>query len=420
MDEHDASSSRTIQRLESTLRAPPNWTFQRPLRSPPSTRAEVLTDLLIGWRSPEMTELAGRRRLPLSDRIPAWRTPGSDVLREESMKFGVFDHVDDSGLPLKRHLENRLKIIAAYDRCGMYGYHVAEHHGTPLGYACSPSIFLAAAAQRTKRIKIGPLIYILPLYHPLRLIEEICTLDNLSDGRFMLGMGRGISPIEAGFFGVPASEMQARYFEASDLILKALQSETLTYQGKYYSFNNVPMNLRPIQKPHPELWYATRTPESFKWAGKVGANTVTLAFDRQVRDMTNRYKKAWLEAGRDIKDLPLVGVSRHIVVAETDKDAKVLASRAYKRWLSSFRKLWLDNGYNAPLTDLYPDTWEELEGMMNGCAGSPVTVRRYALEEAERCGSNYLVSWFAFGDLEINDVIRSVELFSEHVMPSFA
>ena len=65
--------------------------------------------------------------------------------------------------------------------------------------------------------------------------------------------------------------MQARYFEASDLILKALQSETLTYQGKYYSLKNVPMTLRPVQKPHPELWYATRTPESFAWAGKVGA-----------------------------------------------------------------------------------------------------------------------------------------------------
>jgi alkanesulfonate monooxygenase SsuD/methylene tetrahydromethanopterin reductase-like flavin-dependent oxidoreductase (luciferase family) len=336
------------------------------------------------------------------------------------MKFGVFDHVDDSGLPLKRHLENRLKIIEAYDRRGMHGYHVAEHHGTPLGYATSPSIFLAAAAQRTKRIKLGSLIYILPLYHPLRLIEEICMLDNLSDGRFMLGMGRGISPIEAGFYGIPSSEMQARYFEVSDLILKALQSETLTHQGKYYSFTNVPMTLRPIQRPHPELWYATRTQESFAWAGKAGVNTVTLAFDEQVREMTKCYKKAWVEAGRDIKDLPLVGVSRHIVVAETDKQAKALASRAYKRWVSSFRKLWLDNGYDAPLKDLYPDTWEELEGMMNGCAGSPGTVRRYALEEAERCGTNYLVSWFAFGDLEIDDVIRSVELFSEHVMPSFA
>jgi alkanesulfonate monooxygenase SsuD/methylene tetrahydromethanopterin reductase-like flavin-dependent oxidoreductase (luciferase family) len=336
------------------------------------------------------------------------------------VKFGVFDHVDDSGVCLKEHLENRLKIIEVYDRCGIYGYHVAEHHGTPLGYATSPSLFLAAAAQRTRRIKIGPLIYILPLYHPLRLIEEICMLDNLSNGRFMLGMGRGISPIEAGFFGVAGSEMQARYFEASDIILKALQSETLTYKGKYYSFDKVPMTLRPIQKPHPELWYATRTPESFAWAAKMGANTVTLAFDEQVREMTNIYKRAWVEAGRNIEDIPLVGVSRHIVVAEADKEAKALASRAYKKWVTSFRKLWLDNGYDAPLKDLYPDTWEDLEGMMNGCAGSPTTVRRYALEEAERCGTNYLVSWFAFGDLGVDHVIRSVELFSEHVMPTFA
>ena len=187
------------------------------------------------------------------------------------MKFGVFDHVDDSGVSIREHFENRLKIIEVYDRRGIHGYHVAEHHGTPLGYASSPSISLAAAAQLTKRIKIGPLIYILPLHHPLRLVEEICMLDNLSGGRLMLGMGRGISPIEAGFFGIPGSEMQARYFEASDLILKALQSETLTYQGKYYSLKNVPMTLRPVQKPHPELWYATRTPESFAWAGKVGA-----------------------------------------------------------------------------------------------------------------------------------------------------
>ena len=106
--------------------------------------------------------------------------------------------------------------------------------------------------------------------------------------------------------------------------------------------------------------------------------------------------------------------------ADTDRQAKGLASRAYKKWLSSFRKLWLDNGYEAPLKNLYPDTWEELEGLMNGCAGSPATVGRYAIEEAERCGTNYLVSWFAFGDLAVDQVIRSFELFSEHVMPAFA
>jgi alkanesulfonate monooxygenase SsuD/methylene tetrahydromethanopterin reductase-like flavin-dependent oxidoreductase (luciferase family) len=147
---------------------------------------------------------------------------------------------------------------------------------------------------------------------------------------------------------------------------------------------------------------------------------VTLAFDEQVKTMTNIYRKAWIETGKSLDDLPLVGVSRHIVVAETDKEAKALASRAYTRWVRSFRKLWLDNGNKAPLTDLYPDIWEELERMRNGCAGSPAVVRRYALEEAERCGTNYLVSWFAFGDLDVEHVIRSVDLFSEQVMPAFA
>jgi alkanesulfonate monooxygenase SsuD/methylene tetrahydromethanopterin reductase-like flavin-dependent oxidoreductase (luciferase family) len=336
-----------------------------------------------------------------------------------AMKFGIFDHVDDSGAPLREHFENRLKLIEAYDRGGFHAYHIAEHHGTPLGYAPSPSVFLAAAAQRTKRIRLGPLIYVLPLYHPLRLAEEICMLDHLCDGRLMLGVGRGASPIEAGYFGVPAAEIQARYFETTDILLKALQSERLTYQGKFHSFVDAPMTMRPLQQPHPELWYATRSPESFAWAAKAGAHTVTIAFDDQVKAMTDIYRRAWAEAGRDPKDLPLVGVSRHIVVAETDARAKALAARAYAKWVGNLRRLWLDKGMPPPMQDLYPDTWEELEARANGCAGSPETVRRYVLQEAERCGANYLVSWFAFGDLPFADALRSAELFRDHVMPAF-
>lgn len=335
------------------------------------------------------------------------------------MKFGVFDHVDASGLPLAGHYAERLAIVEAYERCGIHGYHVAEHHGTPLGYATSPAVWLSAVIQRTSRMRVGALIFALPLYHPLRLAEEICMLDQMSGGRLMMGIGRGISPVEAGFFGVPAAEQQRRYFEATDVILKALQSDTLTFEGEFFSFDDVPMTLRPLQKPYPELWYASRTPESFEWAARAGANTVTLAFDDQVCHLTDTYRNAWLEAGNAIEDLPLCGVSRHIVVAGTDAEAKALAARAYEKWLHSFRKLWLDKGLAAPLTDLYPDTFEELEAIRNGCAGSPETVRRYVLEEAERCGVNYLVSWFAFGDLRAEAVIRSVELFSEHVMPAF-
>jgi alkanesulfonate monooxygenase SsuD/methylene tetrahydromethanopterin reductase-like flavin-dependent oxidoreductase (luciferase family) len=92
------------------------------------------------------------------------------------MRIGVFDHFDHAGVPLGQQFEERLRLVEAYDRLGFYAYHVAEHHGTPLGLAASPGIFLAAAAARTSRLRLGPLVYSLPLYHPVRLIEEVCML----------------------------------------------------------------------------------------------------------------------------------------------------------------------------------------------------------------------------------------------------
>src|SRR5258708_19866422 len=103
------------------------------------------------------------------------------------MKFGIFDHIDDAGVPLADLYGNRLTIAEAYDRAGFYAYHVAEHHTTPLGAAASPALIFAALAYRTKTLRFGPLVYLLPFYHPLRLIEEVCMLDQMSNGRSHLG-----------------------------------------------------------------------------------------------------------------------------------------------------------------------------------------------------------------------------------------
>src|SRR5580658_7035442 len=111
------------------------------------------------------------------------------------MLFGVFDHMDRSATELAAQYEDRLTLIEAYDRAGFRGYHIAEHHCTPLGLSPSPSVFLAAASQRTGKIRLGTLVYTLSLYHPLRLLEEICMLDCLTGGRLDVGIGRGISPI---------------------------------------------------------------------------------------------------------------------------------------------------------------------------------------------------------------------------------
>src|ERR1700730_2677771 len=145
------------------------------------------------------------------------------------MEFGVFDHLDRHGGALAEYSEDRLKIAEAYDRAGFYAYHLAEHHATPLGMAPSPSVFLAAVAQRTRRLRFGPMVYALPLYHPLRMLEEICMLDQMSGGRLDIGFGRGASPIELGFFGQDPKQAQAIYAEGVELILKGMTEKTLSF-----------------------------------------------------------------------------------------------------------------------------------------------------------------------------------------------
>jgi alkanesulfonate monooxygenase SsuD/methylene tetrahydromethanopterin reductase-like flavin-dependent oxidoreductase (luciferase family) len=106
------------------------------------------------------------------------------------MQFGIFDQNDHGPYPLAEQYEKRLKLIEFYDQAGFRTYHMSEHHSTPLNLTPSPSVFLAAVAQRTKRIRLGPLVYVLPAHHPLQLAEEICMLDHLSNGRLEVGIGR--------------------------------------------------------------------------------------------------------------------------------------------------------------------------------------------------------------------------------------
>lgn len=171
------------------------------------------------------------------------------------MKLGVFDHMDDAGVEPGRQLEERLRLIEVYDRSPIHAYHLAEHHGTPLGLAPSPNLFLAAAAQRSRRLRLGPMVLLLPLYPPVRLIQEVCMLDHLTGGRLELGVGRGVSPIEVAFFGLDPAEGAERFAEVLEVMLKGFASGELDHAGRFYELPRVPMVLRPLQRPHPPLWY---------------------------------------------------------------------------------------------------------------------------------------------------------------------
>src|SRR5258707_6052690 len=164
------------------------------------------------------------------------------------LEFGVFDHLDRNDLPLREYYEERLQVIEAFDRFGFYAYHVAEHHFTPLGMAPSPSVFLSAIGQRTRRLRFGTFVYALPAHHPLRVLEEICMLDHMSGGRLEIGFGRGSVPVEISYYRQNAEERQPIYAERLELILQAFTVKTLTLHGRYDPVSNVPMEIEPLPK----------------------------------------------------------------------------------------------------------------------------------------------------------------------------
>jgi len=336
------------------------------------------------------------------------------------MKFGVFDHMDSSGRPLAELFEDRLRLAEAYDRIGIHALHVAEHHSTPLGMSPSPSVFLALAAQRTKRLRLGPLVYTLPLYHPLRLAEEICTLDQLSGGRLELGVGRGVSPLEISSFGVDPRNSQAMYLEAYQVVMKALVSRSVSFQGTHYKFDDVPIILEPVQKPHPPLWYGVFNTESTEWAARTGVNVVTNLPAGAVRAITERYRAEWAKLGRDPERIPFMGMNRHMVIAETDREAMELGRRAYRRWFANFTSLWRRRNIPLPKNIAYSEDFDGIVASGQAIAGSPQTVRDAIARQAAQSGVNYVLSRFAFGDMAVDESLRSVDLFARHVMPELA
>ncbi|MGA8225762.1 MAG: LLM class flavin-dependent oxidoreductase, partial [Xanthobacteraceae bacterium] len=213
------------------------------------------------------------------------------------MRYGIFDHMDQGARPLSEQYESRLRLIEAYDRGGFHAYHLAEHHATPLGMAPSPAVFLAAVAQRTKRLRFGPLVYILTLQSPLRAYEEICMLDQMSGGRLELGMGKGISPIELAYFGADPAQAQSIYQEASAIIMKAFSEKRLTHHGAHFHFDDVPIELAPLQRPHPPLWLGMGNPDHTRHAALNKIHMVCNGTTSQVRVMTDRYREEWNKAG---------------------------------------------------------------------------------------------------------------------------
>jgi alkanesulfonate monooxygenase SsuD/methylene tetrahydromethanopterin reductase-like flavin-dependent oxidoreductase (luciferase family) len=334
------------------------------------------------------------------------------------MKFGVFDHLDRGNIPLAEHYESRLEIISAYERAGFYGYHVAEHHFTPLGMAPSPNVFLAAVAQRTKTLRFGPMVYALPLYQPLRLLEEICMLDQMSRGRLELGFGRGSSPTEIEYYGIKPADAQKLYEEGLELIIEGLINKEPNFSGPNFTARGMTQEIEPLQRPHPPIWYGVHTKDGVDRAVKKKLNIVCNAAQEVAEELCNGARASWT-AEHGHARTPSVGIARLIYVGQDDSSALDVARRAYRVWLRSFDHLWNKHKVAIRAGGVRPP---EIDGMIKqgrAIVGSVETVSAVIREQLARTGADYFVGQFVFGDMSHTEALASIERFSAQVKPLF-
>ena len=240
-------------------------------------------------------------------------------------------------------------------------------------------------------------------------------LDQMSGGRLDIGFGRGSSPIELAYFGEKPELAQQHYAEALELIVQGLTSRTLTFRGETYRVDNVPMEIEPLQKPHPPIWYGVHVPDSAARAARKGLQAVSLDPVPETSASFDRFRAVWREAQGDAP-LPRMGIGRFIVVADTDAAALAAARRAYPVWHRSFTHLFRMHGR----TQAHPRP-ADFDGVIKsgqGIAGSPATVSDFLKAQVDATGANYIVGQFAFGDLALAECLRSVELFKSEVMPA--
>lgn len=339
-----------------------------------------------------------------------------------AVDFGLFDWIDQGTGSLNQTYEERLQLLEAADTAGFFAYHLAEHHGTPLGLAPSPSLFLAAAAQRTRQIRLGPLTYVLPLYNPLRLADEIAMLDNLSGGRLELGVGRGASPHEVRFFGIDMSRSRQMYEEAMSVLIEAMTSDRISFKGEHYQYESVPVEVHPLQRPYPPLWYPTSSLDSIPYAARHGFHFAGLGPASHVRRQVDKYREVWNEHRHDPNRWnahvrsPRLGIMRLIVVAETDAEGLQLARGAHDRWYRSITKLWHENSDHSMDARFSWDSAAQNETVL---CGSPSRVRNHMARLIETSACNYVLCVFAWGGLPHLQALKSMGLFVKEVMPAF-
>jgi len=352
------------------------------------------------------------------------------------MKFAHFSHVwNKPGMTAAERYEQLWRELAACDEIGFDSCFAVEHHFNPNeSWMPSPSIYCAAAAARTGRMRVGAMGYVAPLYDPLRIAEDAAVLDNLLNGRLELGLVAGIVPDFFGPYGADFNNRRVLTHEALTFVKQALSSDgAFSFDGPVHHYQNVTLSVKPLQKPHPPLWIHSRDAETLAFLAKEGVHTgyLFLVPRNEVAPRYREYLRLWTQAGH--KEKPNIGYWVLIHVDDTDDKAmakakqyftycftKVFGTRAeggigYQRLAENFMRRNDPGG--AEIARHAPDV-EYLVERNLAFVGSPRTVVEQIKAAANEGLFNTVLGEFNIGDIAEEDLMRSIRLFGNEVIPA--
>ena len=345
------------------------------------------------------------------------------------MKFAFFVINQSPGTSsMKQVYDDGMEQVEWGEELGYDALFVAEHaffhHGKP-----SPHVLLGNIAARTKRIRIGTGVSILPWHNPIEIAQDYATVDLLSDGRFDFGVGRGLFRGEFEGYGVPWQEAQERFDESLDIILKAWTEDPFSYKGKFHSYREVEVLPKPLQKPHPPLWQPCLSPSTMEKCLRRGITPIIGASLTRLTDLKVMFER--LSTVMEQTGTTHMEKVAHpfIYVSDTVEKAREEAREAMQWFLDDFGRMFtLPEGREWPESYKFFEPWGEYirslsyDQVVNDDLvwfGDSTAIANKIRWLRDECGVTYVLLFMHFGGLVHEKVMKSMELFAKNVMPEF-
>lgn len=350
------------------------------------------------------------------------------------MRFGILYNTDYHRAAhgsASQYYGRILEQVQLEEELGFSSVWFGEHHYSGYSFGSPPVIAMAAAAK-TKTIRLGTGVSLIPLNHPIRLAEEYAMLDVLSGGRLEYGIGRGFLKYSHEIFGISEDDNHARYHEGTDIIVKAwTATEPFSYEGKFWQLRDYTFFPKPLQQPHPPIYAsAVLTPESAIWAGQHGFHLTTGLFvpaAEKVRDIIKLYRQTLWDNGHNPDEREVSGVFQ-LYCGATNEEARRDGGQYALEYFKFFSRLDQRSPHTSKAFEHYDGgvsrvfqgkTYDDLEKARLLMIGDPEYIVEHIKWAQEYYGVNYLIFEVAQGGEPHELVVKSLERFAKYVMPHF-